>query len=77
MRATTSAALAEFSYAAAYQNVVITNNFVDPTGAFSCVRQISSPILNLTMSGNQSLVTGAAISGMGYKASGATCGPLF
>ncbi len=77
VRATTSAALAEFSYAAAYQNVVITSNFVDPTGAFSCVRQISSPILNLTMSGNQSLVTGAAISGMGYKASGATCGPLF
>jgi hypothetical protein len=76
-RVTTAAALAEMSYAALYANVTITNNFVDPTGAFSCVQRINSPIGVLTMSGNQSLVTGTPIAGMGYKAAGATCGPLF
>ncbi len=77
MRVTTSAALAEMAYAVLYHYVTITNNFVDPTGSFSCVQNLGSPVGNLDMSGNESLVTGTPITGVGYGAGGAHCPPLF
>ncbi len=76
-RVTTSAALAEMAYAGLYHYVTITNNFVDPTGSFSCVQNLGSPMGKLDMSGNESLVTGTPITGVGYGAGGAHCPPLF
>ncbi len=77
VRATTGVAIAQMSYAAGYRSVAITNNYVDPTGAFSCIQNVGTVIDKLDISGNVSLVTGGPIEGMGYKAAGATCPPLF
>ncbi len=76
-RITTAAALAEMAVAASYGTVTITNNYVDPTGALSCVQNFGGAIGAMTMAGNQSLVTGGVVGGIGYKAAGATCPPLY
>jgi hypothetical protein len=76
-RLTTSAAIAEMSYAALYANVTVTNNFVDPTGAQACILDLGSAIGAFVITGNQSLVTGTPVNGIGAKGSGATCPPLY
>jgi hypothetical protein len=76
VKVTTSAAIAEMTMAT-YRSVTISKNYVDPTGAFSCVQSLGAAIEHLDMSGNVSLVTGGAIEGVGYKSAGASCPPLF
>ena len=77
LRATTSAALLEMAHAAGYGTVTVADNYVDPTGALSCIQHLDGPISGWSASGNTSLVTGTPITGIGYKVNGATCGPLY
>lgn len=74
---TTSAALVELGHAGSYGTVTIEDNFVDPTGALSCIQHRDGPISAAQIDGNVSLVTGTAVSGFGYGQDGARCGPLF
>lgn len=77
LRATTAAALAELTLAKTYRDAQITSNYVDPTGALSCIQMLYSHADSLTISDNRSLVTSEAIKNLGYRAQGASCPPLF
>ncbi len=74
---TTAAAMVRLSYSSAYGSAIVTNNYVDSTGAYSCVQDFGSLIGPSVVKGNRSLTTDMPITGIGDKSTVGSCAAVY
>ncbi len=74
-RQTTVAASLRVTYPAGYADIVMTDNFIDSTGAYSCSHDFAAAARNAVVRGNRNLVTGQGIRGVTEMIDPAICKP--